>query len=196
MYNALGVVLYLQDDKKLLDEATTVLKRSIELSGGKVVKAYHHLGLVLIKAGKTDEGVAALKSYLEASPDAYDAGQIRLIIANPKMAGENLALPFKVTSSAGEELSLEKFKGKVVLLDFWASWCIPCREDMPHVRSIWKKYGNDQFVIIGINLDRTLDAFENYVKQEEITWPQYYEGQGSNYQLSRLYKVEGFRARY
>ncbi|HKP86214.1 MAG TPA: tetratricopeptide repeat protein, partial [Blastocatellia bacterium] len=98
MLNALGVSLYLQGDKKLLDEAAAVLKSSIELSGGKVVKAYHHLGLVLIKAGKTDEGIAALKSYLEASPDAYDAGQIRLIIANPKMAGENLALPFSVKS--------------------------------------------------------------------------------------------------
>ena len=189
MYNALGVVLYLQDDKKLLDEATAVLKRSIELSGGKVVKAYHHLGLVLIKAGKTDEGIAALKSYLEASPDAYDAGQIRLIIANPKMAGENLALPFTVKSSAGEELSLEKFKGKVVLLDFWASWCGPCREDMPHVRSIWKKYGGDQFIIIGINLDSNRNAFENYVKQEEIVWPQYYEGR--NHQISQLYNVQG-----
>ena len=191
MYNALGVVLYLQDDKKLLDEATTVLKRSIELSGGKVVKAYHHLGLVLIKSGKTDEGVAALKSYLEASPDAYDAGQIRLIIANPKMAGENLALPFKVTSSAGEELSLDKFKGKVVLLDFWASWCGPCREDMPHVRGIWKKYSSDQFIIIGVNLDSNRNAFENYVKQEEITWPQYYDGRGWGNQISQLYNVHG-----
>jgi tetratricopeptide (TPR) repeat protein len=190
MYNALGVVLYLQNDNKLLDEATTVLKRSIELSGGKVVKAYHHLGIVLIKAGKTDEGIAALKSYLEASPDAYDAGQIRLIIANPKMAGENIALPFKVTSSEGEELSLEKFKGKVVLLDFWASWCGPCREDMPHVRSIWKKYSGDQFIIIGVNLDSNRKAFEDYAKQEEITWPQYYDGRRWGNQLAQLYKVD------
>lgn len=191
MYNALGVVLYMQDDKKVLDEAAAVLKRSIELSGGKVVKAYHHLGLVLIKAGKTEEGVAALKSYLAASPDAYDAGQVRLIIATPKLAGERLALPFKVTSSAGEELSLDKFKGKVVLLDFWASWCGPCREDMPYVRSIWKKYNEENFVIIGINLDSNRNAFENYMKQEEITWPQYYDGRGWNNQISRLYGVSG-----
>lgn len=189
MYNALGVVLYMQDDKKVLDEAATVLKRSIELSGGHVVKAYHHLGLVLIKAGKTEEGIAALKSYLAASPDAYDAGQIRLIIANPKLAGERVALPFKVNSSTGEELSLERFKGKVVLLDFWASWCGPCREDMPYVRDIWKKYSREGFVIIGINLDSNRNSFDNYMKREEISWPQYYDGRGWNNQISRLYGV-------
>lgn len=191
MYNALGVALYFQNDKKSFDEAIAALKRSIELSGGKVVKAYFNLGQVLIKAGKTDEGIAALKSYLEANPDAYDAAQVRAVIANPKMAGERFALPFKVTSSTGEELSLEKFKGKIVLLDFWASWCGPCREDMPHVRSIWKKYKGDEFVIIGINLDSSRNAFENYMKQEEITWPQYYEGRGWNNQVSRLYNVTG-----
>jgi tetratricopeptide (TPR) repeat protein len=191
MYNALGVALYFQSDKKSLDEAISALKTSIELSGGKLVKAYFNLGQVLIKAGKTDEGIAALKTYLEADPNAYDAPQVRAIIANPKMSGEVFAIPFKVTSSAGEELSLEKFKGKIVLLDFWASWCGPCRADMPHVRSIWKKYKGDDFVIIGINLDSSRNAFESYMKEEEITWPQYYEGRGWNNQVSRLYNVSG-----
>ncbi len=191
MYNALGVALYLQGDKKAIEESVAALKRSIELSGGKVSKAYYNLGYALIKSGKTEEGVAALKSYLEAEPDANDALQVRAIIANPKMAGENYALPFKVKSSEGQELSLEKFKGKVVLLDFWASWCGPCREDIPEVRRIWKKYSGDQFVILGINLDTNRDSFENYMKQEEITWPQYYDGRGWNNQLSMLYSVRG-----
>src|ERR1044072_2795912 len=169
MYNALGVALYLEDDKKVLDEAAAALKRSIELSGGKVVKAYYNLGYTLIKAGKTDEGIAALKSYLEADPDANDAAQVQAIIANPKMIGQRFAFPFKVKSMAGDELSLEKFKGKVVLLDFWASWCGTCCEEMPEVRRIWKKFSGNQFVIIGINLDSSRNAFENYVKQEEIT---------------------------
>jgi len=95
-----------------------------------------------------------------------------------------------VTSSAGEELSLEKLKGKVVLLDFWASWCGPCRAEMPQVKRIWKKYSGDQFVIIGINLDKTRQAFEAYLKEEEITWPQYFEGGGWN-NVTRLYNVQG-----
>jgi tetratricopeptide (TPR) repeat protein len=188
-YNALGVALYLQDDKQVLDEAIAALRRSIELSGGKVVKAYYNLGYTLIKAGKTDDGIAALKSYLEADPDANDAAQVQAIIANPKIAGEHLAIPFKVTSSAGDELSLEKFKGKVVLLDFWASWCGPCRAEMPAMKEMWKKYKGDQFIIIGISQDTDRNAFENYVKQEELTWPQYYDGPGSRIPISQLYNV-------
>ncbi|HKP85804.1 MAG TPA: TlpA disulfide reductase family protein, partial [Blastocatellia bacterium] len=149
------------------------------------------LGYTLIKAGKTEEGVAALKSYLEADPDANDAAQVRAIIANPKMTGERFALPFKVTSTEGTELSLDKFKGKVVLLDFWASWCGPCREDTPEVRRIWKKYSGDQFVILGISLDMNRNAFESYIRQEEMTWPQYYDGRGWDNQVSRLYNVHG-----
>lgn len=190
MLNALGVSLYLQDDKKLLDEAATESKRAIELSGGKVVKAYRTLGYVLIKAGKTEEGIAALKSYLEADPKANDAPQIQAIIANPKLAGLTLAPSFNVVMRDGQQLVLDKLKGKIVLLDFWASWCGPCRVEMPHVKQIWKKFGGDRFVIIGVNLDRTEQAFEAYLKQEEITWPQYYEGNGWH-NVSRLYNVQG-----
>ena len=191
MYNALGVALYFQGDKKSLEEAAVALKRSIELSGGKVPRAYYNLGYTLIKSGKTDEGVAALKTYLEVAPDAYDAAQVKAIMANPKLAGERLAFPFKVKSTAGQELSLDKFKGKVVLLDFWASWCGPCREEMPDVVRIYKKFSKENFVLVGINLDTNRDAFDNYTKQQGMDWPQYYDGRGWNNEISRLYNVSG-----
>lgn len=190
MYNAFGIALYLQDDKKVLDEAIAAFNRSIELSGGKAVKAYYNLGYALIKKGRESEGVAALKTYLEKDPEA-NAAEIKAIMANPKMAGGKFALAFSVKSSKGDELSLDKLKGKIVLLDFWASWCGPCRAEMPEVKRIWKKYGGDSFVIVGINLDNNRNAFETYVKQEEVVWPQYYDGQGWNNKIARLYNVHG-----
>jgi thiol-disulfide isomerase/thioredoxin len=113
------------------------------------------------------------------------------MIANPKFVGEPFARGFNVKSSAGEELSLEKFKGKVVLLDFWAAWCGPCRIEMPEVKKIWKKYGGDQFVIVGVNLDSNRAAFEAYMKQEGLAWPQYYDGLGWSNKIARLYGVSG-----
>jgi tetratricopeptide (TPR) repeat protein len=189
MYNILGVVLYLQNEKQAFEDAVIALQRSIELSKGKVVKAYYNLGFALIKSGKEQEGVAVLKQFLERDPGATEASQARAVIANVNMVDAKVAPTFVVKSHTGEDLALEKFKGKVVLLDFWASWCVPCRVDMPEVRKIWKQYGGDRFAIIGINLDSNRALFEAYMKEEGITWVQYYDGLGWGNKISRLYGV-------
>lgn len=191
MYNVLGVALYLQNEKESFVQAAAALQRAIELSKGRVVKAYYNLGFALIKSGKEQEGVAALKTYLELEPNSTEAGQARAVIAKPKMVDARLALSFAVKSHTGVELSLEKLRGKIVLLDFWASWCGPCRQDMPDTRRIWKKYGGDQFVMIGINLDSNRQAFEAYIREEGVAWPQYYDGLGWGNKLARLYAVYG-----
>ncbi|HXF39222.1 MAG TPA: tetratricopeptide repeat protein, partial [Blastocatellia bacterium] len=147
--NVLGVALYLQNDKQAYEEAATALQRSIELSGGKVVTAYYNLGFALIKSGKEEAGVNALKKFLELQPSSPDASQARAVIANTRMIDLPVAASFSVKSSTGADLVLEKHRGKIVLLDFWATWCIPCRADIPEVRKIWKQYGGDQFLIIG-----------------------------------------------
>jgi peroxiredoxin len=185
----LGVALFKQEDKKVLEEAIAAFNRAIELGGGRVAKVYYNLGYTLIKAGRDAEGVEALKKYLEQNPSAIDRSAVEAVIANPKLSKEKFALSFKVTSYKGEELSLDKFKGKVVLLDFWATWCGPCREEMPEVKKMWKKYSGDNFVMIGISLDHNKAAFERYIEQEEITWPQYIDGQERNNNVSRLYNV-------
>jgi thiol-disulfide isomerase/thioredoxin len=105
------------------------------------------------------------------------------------MVDARVASSFAVKSHTGAELSLEKLRGKVVLLDFWASWCIPCRFDLPEVKKIWKKYGGEQFFLIGINLDSNRPEFDAYMKEEGINWPQYYDGLGWGNKISQLYGV-------
>jgi tetratricopeptide (TPR) repeat protein len=189
MYNLLGVVLYLQNQKESFEQSAAALQRAIELSKGSLVKAYYNLGFALIKAGREQQGIAALKKFLELAPEANEAAQARAVIVNTKMVDAKVAPSFAVKSHTGEELSLEKLRGKIVLLDFWASWCGPCRVDMPEVRKIWKKYSGDQFVIIGINLDSNRAAFEAYAKEQAVTWPQYYDGLGWGNKVSQLYRV-------
>ena len=189
MYNILGVTLYLQNEKASFEEAVVALQKAIELSKGKVVKAYYNLGFALIKSGKEQEGVAVLKKFLELEPAATEASQARAVIANLKMVDAKVAPTFSVKSHTGEDLALEKLRGKVVLLDFWASWCVPCRVDMPEVRKIWKQYSGDRFTLIGINLDSSRPPFEAYMKEEGITWRQYYDGLGWGNKISRLYGV-------
>ena len=189
MYNILGVTLYLKGDQQSYADAVVALQKAIEVSKGKVVKSYYNLGFALIKSGQEDEGVAVLKKFVELDPGASEVSQARAVIGNVKMVDAKVAPAFAVKSHAGDDLALEKFRGKVVLLDFWASWCIPCRVDMPEVRKIWKQYGGDRFAIVGINLDSSRAAFDAYMKEESITWPQYYDGLGWNNKISRLYGV-------
>jgi len=189
IYNILGVTLYLQNEKQSFEQAVVALQKAIEISKGKVVKAYYNLGFALIKSGKEQEGVAVLKQFLELEPGASEASQARAVIANIKMVDARVAPTFAVKSHTGADLALEKFRGKIVLLDFWASWCTPCRVDMPEVRKIWKQYAGDRFTIIGVNLDSTRPPFEAFMKDEGITWVQYYDGLGWGNKLSRLYGV-------
>ncbi|HXG65078.1 MAG TPA: redoxin domain-containing protein [Blastocatellia bacterium] len=189
LYNSLGVALYLQKDKRALGEAAEAFQQAIDMSGGKIVKAYYNLGYALIKLGRDQEGVEALKAYLAAAPDAPNAAEVRSIIANPRLANEQFAPGFRVASHKGEELSLDKFRGKIVLLDFWAVWCGPCRAEMPAVKAVWRKYGGDKFVIIGVNLDTKEAVFEKYLREEGIDWPQYFDGRGWDNHIGRLYNV-------
>lgn len=189
LYNVLGVVLYLQNEKKSYEEAVEALQHSIQISKGKIVMAYYNLGFALIKSGKEEEGVGTLKTYLQLDPNGNEASQARAVVANTKMVDALVAPAFAFKSNSGEDLSLEKLRGKIVLLEFWASWCGPCRAELPEIKRIWKKYGGDQFVIVGINLDSNRPAFDTFTKQEGLSWPQYYDGLGWGNKISQLYGV-------
>ncbi len=96
------------------------------------------------------------------------------------------ALDFQVTDLKGEELSLEKYRGQVVLLDFWATWCGPCIAEIPNVKKTYEKYKNQKFQIIGISLDRSTEPLEDYIEKEELGWLQYWD---KSSKIGNLYKV-------
>lgn len=75
----------------------------------------------------------------------------------------------------GEKLMPEDFKGKVVLIDFWASWCVPCRREMPEIRRLYDRYGDQGFAVVGVCMEDEPNLALGYIrKSEHVTWPSLY----------------------
>ncbi|HUF24223.1 MAG TPA: redoxin domain-containing protein [Vicinamibacterales bacterium] len=91
----------------------------------------------------------------------------------------------------GRSLTLADLRGRVVLLDFWATWCAPCLAELPRLKKLHAEYDREDFEILGISLD-TLDrrSFRSWVRRNDINWPQVQDGRGYNGDLARRFGVE------
>jgi thiol-disulfide isomerase/thioredoxin len=96
--------------------------------------------------------------------------------SDPELARARLAPAFSVTTTDGQRVSLDELQGKVVLLDFWATWCGPCREALPHMKDIAKKFQGQPFLILSVSLDDDEQQWKNFISKNEMTWPQYRDG--------------------
>ncbi|PXV63340.1 peroxiredoxin [Dysgonomonas alginatilytica] len=100
-------------------------------------------------------------------------------------------IDIKGTTPDGKELSLSDYagKGKYVLIDFWASWCGPCIQDMPTVVKAYKQYKNKGFEVVGVSLDHDKTAWQKAIKDLNITWPQVSDLKGWETELGAAYAV-------
>ncbi len=99
-------------------------------------------------------------------------------------------LDLKFKAEDGTDIDLAKMRGKVVLVDFWATWCPPCRGEVPHVVAAYKKYHDKGFEIVGISLDQDEDALKTFTQQNEMTWPQYFDGKGWDNKISSGFGIQ------
>jgi peroxiredoxin len=117
--------------------------------------------------------------------------------AEPVLAMIGKPVPdFTATDLDGNPISLEQYRGKVVLLDFWAVWCGPCIAEMPNVKRIYESYKNEGFDIIGISLDTDEDRLRNYLKENDIPWRQIFSGKGWQSPVSQQYDIRAIPAQW
>lgn len=103
---------------------------------------------------------------------------------------------FSIPGIDGKTISLKDFRGKYVMLDFWASWCAPCRAENPNVVKAYQKYNKRNFTILGISLDKDKAAWEQAIKQDGLTWTHAGELADFEGETVRLYQVEAIPASF
>jgi thiol-disulfide isomerase/thioredoxin len=186
--------------------AVTYLSDYIDSSEGenaeKVGYAYYYLAEAYKASDKFDEAKKHYEKFISDYPTANPQAiaQARVAIEDmgtlKKLAIGSEPIAINVKGSKGEDLNLEKYKGKVVLLDFWATWCGPCRADMPHVVQLYKKNKDKGFEIIGVSLDQNRAAFDRYIQANDMAWPQHFDGRGWNNEIAMKYRIRSVPATF
>ncbi|QDH80158.1 AhpC/TSA family protein [Echinicola soli] len=103
-----------------------------------------------------------------------------------------IALP----NPEGEEVKLSDFKGKYVLIDFWAAWCKPCREENPNVVRLYNEYNEKGFEVFGVSLDRSRDAWLKAIEEDNLTWTHVSDLKYFNSEAAATYKINAIPATY
>ncbi|MEO6079383.1 MAG: TlpA disulfide reductase family protein [Steroidobacteraceae bacterium] len=109
------------------------------------------------------------------------------LVAMPALA-VTPAPTFKLDSMAGKPVSLDQYKGQVVMINFWASWCGPCRAEMPILEKLHAKYKPMGFTMIGVNVEPDSSLASNWLKATPVTFPILFDTRS---EVSKLYAVAG-----
>ena len=210
----LSEVLAAKDAPEELREQASVMQLQLSLQGNlsreELIKlATNHItnfpkstvndavGRVVITKlteGKDEEQSLALLQELKSNPvaplAAAAAKRIEQLENLIKITKQKLPLDLKFAAVDGRNVDLEAYRGKVVLVDFWATWCGPCVAGLPEVLELYKKYHDQGLEIVGISFDQDKEALQKFVKEKEMPWPQYFDGKAWQNDFGQKYGIE------
>jgi thiol-disulfide isomerase/thioredoxin len=145
-------------------------------------------GKILAKLGKIEEARTEFKDCLSCvTPN--DPARVRAehFAENPELATHKMAPPVVVTALDGSKFNLDEMGGRVVLIDFWATWCGPCNEELPHMQKIAKEFAGQPLVIISVSWDSNEEKWKDFVQKHEMTWVQYRD---ADHKLSEQFGID------
>jgi thiol-disulfide isomerase/thioredoxin len=186
-----GYALFLQAGEKnkpdLLNASDAALKAAIA-DDPKNATAFYLDGNVLARLGQTDAARTQFKSCLSCiTPKDPSYLRAQHFAEDPSLSLHKMAPAFDVVALDGSKFNLDAMGGRVVLIDFWATWCGPCNEELPHMKKIAKEFAGQPLVIISVSWDSDETKWKNFIDKNEMTWVQYRD---ADHSLSKKFGVE------
>jgi thiol-disulfide isomerase/thioredoxin len=201
LHYRIGVALQQQGitgkKEKWFNDSCDEFKTALQLLPGFTV-VHYSWGVSLAYLHQDDAARTEFSAFLnqdKQNPAAHERAQ--RFVERIELARARMAPPFAVTTLDGQHITMDSLAGKVVLIDFWATWCGPCRNALPHMRQIAKKFEGQPLVVLSISLDKDSDSdkWKSFVKDNGMTWLQYRDG-GFNGEIAKLFVVRAIPATF
>lgn len=165
-------------DTKTLGEAVFDFRKALALEPA-LAAAHFDLGVILLRHKFDAEGKTELEAYLAAAGPGGRAGaEAMRFIADPRLAWPQSLLQFSFATASGQTLTNRSLAGKVVLFDFWATWCAPCRAALPMLADLERRYTGRPVEIVSICEDSPRSPWRKYIADHHMDWPQSYDSSG------------------
>jgi len=178
-----------------MEAADAAFQAALQLQPGNTDCLYSD-GTALAYLKRDDDAKARFQEFLKvASQNDLDYPRAQRFAARPELARARMGPNFRVTTLDGTTLTLESLSGKVVLIDFWATWCGPCREALPHIKKIASAMRGQPLVVLSISLDKDDAKWKDFVGKNEMTWLQYRDG-GFEGNVAKLFGVTAIPATF
>lgn len=173
-----------------------------------------HVAEIQRRAPDSPKLVTAYRNLLGQLERADAAAYVQLLqelkgSANPGVAeiatglltvqtAKDTAVEMKFTAVDGREVDLAQLRGKVVLIDFWATWCGPCKEELPNIKRVYAAYHERGFEVVGISLDRAGDrqTLIDYCRENDLPWPQHFDGKFWKNEFAVKYAIKAIPAMF
>jgi peroxiredoxin len=147
--------------------------------------------------GLYDKMRPACERVIAMNADEHDVKRAKALIYEIENLNVGQPAPaFEATDIDGNPISLAGLRGKAVLIDFWATWCGPCRGEFPHLRRVNEKFASDRFTLLSISLDENCDEARAMIAKEKMAWNHVCEGQWSGSRIAEMYNVMGIPATF
>jgi thiol-disulfide isomerase/thioredoxin len=145
-------------------------------------------GMVLAHLKRDAEAKARFEEYLKTTRgDDLQRSRAERYLERPELARARMAPNFRVTTLDGKTVSMDSLQGKVVLVDFWATWCGPCNQELPHVQEIAKQYAGRPLVVLSVSWDKDETKWKDFIGKHGMTWEQYRDADQS---VTKLFNIE------